>query len=141
MADPLGTDVFDLRVKTTGSTFVSVSDVTAYDHGTTRTTNKVKVFGRATPYSKTNKPDGTYSITALLNPTDAGQAQLLSHEAANTVATIEVFATGGTTDGFQQDVAVSSKRHTARADGDFQEITFDFAASADPVLVGAGIVI
>jgi hypothetical protein len=143
MADPLSASVFEIRVRnaTAPETFVPIADVTSYDHGTTRTTTRTRVFGRATPYASTSLPEGTYSITALLNPTDPGQIELFEAEDENRVTVLEVFPEGGTTNGFKQEVKVSSKRHGARADGDFQEVTFEFTPNADPAVIGTGIVI
>lgn len=144
MADPLDTSVFEIRVRNdTDPTdvFVPIADVTSYDHGESDQTTRTKVFGRATPYATTAAPEGTYSITCLLNPTDPGQVELLAAKSERRVTVIEVFPEGGSVNGFKQEVKVNSKRHGARADGDFQEITFEFTPNADAVAVGSGIII
>ncbi len=143
MADPIGGSVFVIRARTGvgPDVYTAIADVTGYDHGTSRSTNRTRVFGRITPYSSTAAPEGTYSITCLLNPVDPGQLALFNAETANAVAMLEVFYGGGTTVGFRQEVKVSSKRHGARADGDFQEVTFEFTANADPITIGTGIVV
>ncbi len=145
MADPLSADVFEIRVRTSvppaTDVYEPIADVTSYDHGETDSVTRTKVFGRATPYASGGTTEGTYSITCLLNPTDPGQIELLAAKAEKRATEVEVFPEGGSANGFKQEVKVNSKRHGARADGDFQEITFEFTPNSDPVAIGTGIII
>lgn len=142
MANPLTDGVFLIKVRTTTApdVFVTIGDVTSYDRSTNRATSTTRVFGRATPYQGSGSRTEGYTVTALLNPVDVGQAKLLADELAGAVSRIQVFA-DGSVNGFYQDVVVTSKRHGARADGDFQEITFEMGANADAVPVLTGVVI
>ena len=142
MADPITGDVFSIEVQTGSGPIVysEIAEVTSYDRNTQRSTSKTRVFGRATPRLGTGSREATYTIAALLSPEDPGQAALLAAEEADTPIMVRVFA-DGSTDGFEQSVKVSSKRHSAKADSDWQDITFDLVEEDDAAPVAGGIVI
>lgn len=143
MADPVSGEVFDIEVQTAVGppiVFTNIAEVTSYDRNTARSSNSTRVFGRATPRLSVGSRDITYTIAALLSPEDPGQVALFNAESAGTPIEIRVFLSG-TAAGFTQAVKVTSKRHGARADGDWQEVTFDLTADADAVVVGGGVIV
>ena len=144
MADPMKAGDFEIHVVTAAgppAVFSPIADMTAYDRSTARAVTKTKVFGRATPYAGTGTRDVTYTLAGLANDTDPGQLALLAAEEADEPIVIRVNPKGSDTDGFTQEVKVTSKKHSARADGEFQEMTIDLSANADPVTLATGVVI
>lgn len=141
MADPLQAGDFEIEVDSGAAVYVPIADMTSYDRNTARTSTKTKVFGRITPYTGTGARDVTYTVGGLANPTDPGQLALLAAEETDVAILIKVLPAGIATDGFTQEVKVTSKRHGARADGEFQEITFDLSANDDPTELATGVVL
>lgn len=143
MADPITGDVFSIEVETAAGppiVYSEIAEVTSYDRTTTRSSSRTRVFGRATPRVGTGARESGYTIAALLSPEDPGQAALLAAEEADLPIMVRIFA-DGTAAGFEQSVKVTSKRHGARADSDWQEITFDLTAEDDAVSVATGVII
>lgn len=126
---------FELHVNTTGSTYIIVNDMDRYERAVRRNATSVAVFGRATNYSIPGSRDVTFTVSGFLSDTDAGQATLRTSEAADTPVLIKVMFDGA--NGFTQSVLVGSTTHSASPEG-LQAYSFEFSATADPVIVGTG---
>lgn len=135
MAIQLGED-FVIKVETaTPGTFVVLNDMNRYGINNQRSTTKIPVFSRATPYSIAGARDRSWQISGLFNPADAGYLRLLNAEINNTPLKVQFLYDG--TNGFQQEVVVSSFTMDNTPDG-VQEIGFQLDAYADATIVGTG---
>lgn len=127
---------FMIEVQLGDASWVLVNDMNSFSKQGQRNTNTFPVFQRATPYTvAAGAKEQTYTISGLFNPGDAGQARLLAQEAANAAVSIRITWDG--TNGFTQSVKCTSYTHDATPE-DPQEISFEFSAEADAVIVGTG---
>ena len=130
-------DDFVLYVETTTpGTFVVVNDISEFSKSVTRDSSQVRVFARATPYVVTGGRNATYTATGFFNPTDPGQQRLRDMEAVDTPVKIRLLYDG--TNGFTQEVKVTSYDYGASAEPGLQTYGFDLEANADAVIVGTG---
>lgn len=132
---PLDGNSVGIEVETAPAVFTDLGEGTAYDASSSNSVTTTNTFGGGKRRTSQDG-DSTYSVTALLDPTDPAQLALLAAERNRTVINIHVMPDG--LKGFKVPIRVTSKRHSARAEPGFQEITFDMTEDGAPVADGAG---
>lgn len=116
-------------------TKILVNSVSRYAKRGSRPTTRTAVFQRATPLTLGGVREQSFTLTGILNPTDAGQLVLFTAEEGNVSCFVTVQPDG--TNGFEQEVEITSNGHDADPDA-WQEITFECTGVGPRVIVGAG---
>lgn len=136
MAELAGASLLIKVGATSGAAGTTMADGTRYSKRGSRPATRTAVFGSAIPRTSKGTPDVGFTLTALQNPTDPGQAILYAAEEANSSVWIQVLPDGS--NGFKQEVTVTSNNHDADPDS-IQTVTFECTAVAARTAVGTGV--
>lgn len=114
---------------------LTVNSISRYSKRGTRPTTRTAVFQRSTPLTLAGTREQGFTLTGILNLGDAGQGVLFTAEQNNVSCFVTVQPDG--TNGFEQEVEITSNNHDADPDG-WQEITFECIGVGPRVIVGSG---
>lgn len=136
MAEVYGED-FVVEVETAvADTYVPVANMNRYSDTQTHTNRTFYRFGAAR-LEVAGEDDDTFTVSGMLDDTDAGQARLVAMKEARTKVKIRVLPNG--TDGFSQEVLVLEATHGAEADPEtIQDRAFRFRGVGARTKVGTG---
>lgn len=121
---------FQLEVRTASGpdVWAVVGEMHTFNDDRRRAVSSFPVFNKSTPNRKIGQAEDTYSVEGYDDPADAGQAKLNTHADDGSLAHIRVTRDG--TNGFVQDVYVTSKRYQASAEEEsIQGRSYEFTGS------------
>ncbi len=132
-----GTNII-LKVETAvADTFITVGGMDKFNYNTQRTSTKRPLFGAAA-HVTTGARERSFTVSGLVDITDAGQARLRAMELANTPVKIQILWDG--TNGFTEEVKATNFTVDGSADGEV-EGGFNFDSNAAAVIAGTGPII
>lgn len=131
----LGEDAV-IEVSADDVTFDPISDLNSYSYEVANQINNFPVFQRATAHGVPGTDTITLTLSGLYSVGDAGQDAIRAAKAAGTNVTIKLLPDG--TNGISISCRVGSVKHSGTPENP-GEVSFEFAAAADPVDVGNGL--
>lgn len=129
--------VLEVATNAAPTVFLPVNDMNRFSRRTTRSTSRTRVFMRALAYVNRGAPEYATTISGFLNTDDPGQDAL--RDAMNTDVPVILKVMPDGTNGFTQAFYVGNQGADANPDPTaMQEVSWELAEAAAPVIVGTG---